>query len=91
MVDWQPLVGVVPPLRADQSPRVLQRQLRVLVMLLMLDEEQGFVVFPGVEQRSERRYGYDRKDLALGAAKGRATEIALAVTPVHVETYTPEI
>lgn len=43
------------------------------------------------EQRSERRYGYDRKDLALGAAKGRATEIALAVTPVHVETYTPEI
>jgi hypothetical protein len=43
------------------------------------------------EQRQSRGYGYESKEAALRSAKSRAKEEALALAPVHVETFTPYI
>lgn len=43
------------------------------------------------EQKQARGYGYSSKESALFGAKYAADAIALALAPVHVETYTPEI
>lgn len=45
----------------------------------------------GGENKSERRYGFDSKEEAVDRAKRRAKRVALTLTPVHVETYTPEV
>lgn len=43
------------------------------------------------ELRTDRSYGWEEKEGAIAAAKRRAQEVALALAPVHVETFTPEI
>jgi hypothetical protein len=41
--------------------------------------------------RQLRNYGFANKDQALDEAKEQATSIARQLTPVHVETFTPNI
>lgn len=43
------------------------------------------------QPRSLRDYGYETKDEALAEARREASEVARSLTPVYVETYTPEV